>query len=336
MNSPFAAYLVGVILLTLRIFVSTSVPAQEKAIVSYDGTAGFNGPIWAAQDLHLFETYRLKTDLILVSGAARAMAALISDSIQFAQGSATAAIPVQLRGGDVVIIAAALNKFPFTLVAQKDIRKPADLIGKKIGVLNFGGSNELAVHLALNEWNIPRQSVTILATGSAPARLSAMSTKALDATVLSPPETFMAARMNLNVLGQLADLKASFPQSVIAVRRSFLEKNRDTVKKFLRAYSEAIYIFKSNKQRVLSVYARRLKQQDVGVIEQTHSYFAPKFSFPPRVDPDGLRIVLEQVSQREPEAKRPLTVDRFVDESVTDELEKEGFFKKLVETGVRK
>ena len=54
------------------------------------------------------------------------------------------------------------------------------------------------------------------------------------------------------------------------------------------------------------------------------------------MDPDGLRIVLEQVSQREPEAKRPLTVDRFVDESVTDELEKEGFFKKLAETGVRK
>src|SRR5258706_14372050 len=133
MNSPFATNLVGVILVTLSIFVSTSVSAQEKTIVSYDGTAGFNGPIWAAQDLHLFESYRLKTDLILVSGAARAMAALISDSIQFAQGSATAAIPVQLRGGEVVIIAAALNKFPFTLVAQKDIRKPPRSIGKKIG-----------------------------------------------------------------------------------------------------------------------------------------------------------------------------------------------------------
>ena len=336
MNSSITAYLLGVILVTLGMLVSISISAQEKVVVSYDGTAGFNGPIWAAQDLHLFDAQRLNTELILVSGSARAMAALISDSIHFAQGSATAAMPVQLRGGDVVIIAAALNKFPFTLVAQKGIRKPADLIGKKIGVLNFGGSNELAVNLALSEWNIPRQSVTILATGSAPARLSAMSTKALDATVLSPPETFVAARMDLNVLAQLSDLKASFPQSVIAVRRSFLEKNRDTVKKFMRGYSEAIYLFRSNKQKVLSVYARRLKQQDSDVIEQTHSYFAPKFSFPPRVDPDGMRIALEQLSQREPEAKRPFRIDRFVDESITDELEKEGFFKRLAETGVRK
>jgi ABC-type nitrate/sulfonate/bicarbonate transport system substrate-binding protein len=310
--------------------------AQERASVSYDGTAGFNGPIWAAQDLKLFEAHGLKTELILVSGSARAMAALISDSIQFAQGSATAAIPVQLRGGDVVIIGAALNKFPFTLLAQKDIRQPADLKGKRIGILNFGGSNELAVHLALKEWNIPRESVTILATGSAPARLSALSSKALDATVLSPPETFMAARLDLNVLAQLTDLRASFPQSVITVRRSFLEKNRETVKKFMRAYSEAIYLFKSNKQKVLRVYKDRLKQQDAAAIEQTYNYFAPKFSFPPRVDPDGMRNALEQVSQRDPEAKRSLKNERFVDETLIDELEKEGFYKRLTETGTSK
>jgi hypothetical protein len=86
----------------------------------------------------------------------------------------------------------------------------------------------------------------------------------------------------------------------------------------------------------LGVYKDRRKQQDAAIIEQTHSYFAPKFSFPPRVDPDGMRNVLEQVSQREPEAKRPFKTDRFVDESIIDELEKEGFFKKLAETGTRK
>ena len=329
-------WLIGTVFLILAHTMAISAAAQENVVVSYDGTAGFNGPMWASKDLHLFDAYGLKADLILLSGSARGMAALISDSIQFAQGSATAAMPVQLRGGDVVIIAAALNKFPFTLVAQKEIRTPSDLIGKRIGILNFGGSNDLAVNLALAEWNIPRQSVTILATGSAPARLSAMASKALDATVLAPPENFVATRMELNVLAQLSDLKASFPQTVITVRRSFLEKHRDAVKRFMRAYSEAVYVFKSNKQKSMNVYAARLKQQDSKVIEQTYSYFAPKFSFPPRVDPNGLRNVLEQLSQREPGAKRAFRIEQFIDESVTDELEKEGFFKKLTETESRK
>jgi ABC-type nitrate/sulfonate/bicarbonate transport system substrate-binding protein len=309
---------------------------QDSAVVSYDGTAGFNGPMWAAKDLRLFDAYGLKAELILVSGSARSMAALVSDSIQFAQGSATAAVPVQMRGGDVVVIAAALNKFPFSLVTRKDIRKPADLVGKKIGILNFGGSNDLAVQLALNEWNIPRQSVTILAAGSAPARLSAMAAGGLDATVLSPPENFVAAQMGLNVIAQLSDLKASFPQTVVSVRRSFLEKNRETVKKFLRAYSEAIYVFKSNKQKAMAVYAGRLKQQGAKVIEDAYNYFAPKFSFPPRVDPEGMRIVIEQAMQREPEGKRSFRVEQFIDERVTDELEREGFFRKLTEAGSRK
>ena len=329
--------LASAILLAFSVLGSISVSAQEKISVSYDGTAGFNGPIWAAQDLHLFEAQRLKTELILVSGSARGMAALISDSIQFAQGSATAPIPVQLRGGDVVIIAAALNKFPFTLVAQKDIRKPADLIGKKIGVLNFGGSNELAVHLALNEWNIPRQSVTILATGSAPARLSAMATKALDATVLSPPETFVAARMDLNVLAQLTDLKASFPQSVITVRRSFLEQNRDTVKKFLRRLQRGDLLVQNEQAAGFG----RVQGSPEATGRQRHranprTILRQSFPFL-RACRSGRNAQRPRAGEpTRAEAKRPFKSERFVDESIIDELEKEGFFKRLTETGTRK
>jgi len=48
-----------------------------------------------------------------------------------------------------VIIGAALNKFPFSLVTQKAIDHPSKLAGERIAIGNFGGSNELAV--ALNQ-----------------------------------------------------------------------------------------------------------------------------------------------------------------------------------------
>ena len=173
--------------------------AQDGVVVSYDGYAGFQGPLWAAKDLELFKKHGLKTEMVLITGGAGGMAALISGSSDFAQGSASASIPIRLRGGDLVIVAAALNKFPFSVVAQKEIRKPTDLIGKKIGILNFGGSTDLAITLALKEWNIPRQSVTIFASGGAPERLAALSTRAIDASVLSPPETLVATRLDSGV-----------------------------------------------------------------------------------------------------------------------------------------
>lgn len=313
----------------LLAFAAGLARADDKVVVAYDGYAGFQGPVWSVRDLDLFKKNGLDGTLVLITGAARGMAALVSSSIDFAMGSGTASLPIRLRGGDVVIIGAALNKFPFSFIAQKEIRKPADLIGKKIGILNFGGSTDLAVTLALKEWNLPRSSMTIFAAGGAPERLAALSSRALDATVLSPPETIAAARLGMNVLANLSDLKASFPQTVVTTRRSFLEKNRDTVKRYVRAYSEAIHIFKTDKARGMAVYTKWLKQPDPKVIEATYDYFAPRFSFPPRVDRDGIRNALELVGDRDREAKGGVNIEQFIDESVLDELEREGFFKKL-------
>jgi ABC-type nitrate/sulfonate/bicarbonate transport system substrate-binding protein len=133
----------------------------------------------------------------------------------------------------------------------------------------------------------------------------------------------------MNILGHISEMKASFPQTVITVRRSFLEKNRNTVKRFVRAYSEAIYQFRTSKEKAIAVYAKRLRQRDAKVIEETYNYFAGKFSFPPRLDRGGMLNALSLVSQRSPGVKSEAQPEQFVDESVLDELEKEGFFTRV-------
>ena len=303
--------------------------AQEKILVSYDGNSGFQAAIWTAKDTGLFEKHGLRAELVLIPGGARGMQALVSGSAQFAQGSATAPIALKLQGGDVVIIAASLNKFPFSLVAQKEIRRPADLAGKKIGIVNFGGSNELAVVLALKEWNITRQAVTLVPSGEAAHRLVAMSNRNLDATVLSPPYTTEAERMGMNILAHMSEMNLSFPQTVITVQRSYLGKNRETVKRFLRAYSEAIHQFMTQREQALAVYSKRLKVQNPKVLDETYQYYAGKFSLPPRLKRDGLQNALDLMRQGAGGAKAEIDVEQFVDESLLDELEREGFFKNL-------
>lgn len=80
---------------------------------------------------------------------------------------------------------------------------------------------------------------------------------------------------------------------------------------------------------MIAVYNERLKQRNPDVIEQTYSYFAPIFFLPPRVPLDGARYTLELIAQRSPAGKSPPAVDHFVDNSIIDELDREGFFKKL-------
>jgi ABC-type nitrate/sulfonate/bicarbonate transport system substrate-binding protein len=300
----------------------------QQYMIGYAGFAGFQVSMWAVKDLGFLKKYRLDGETVLVPGTSRQIQALIGDSIQFAHVDAAGHIRAVMRGADIVMVAASLNKFPFSFVTAKEIRKPADLIGKKIGIVGFGGANDLAVTLLLREWKIPRDKVTVLQAGGGANRLVALSTGALEATVLSHPELGEALRMGMNELGSLDQFKsADYPMAAVAVRRSFMAKNRDAVKRFLMAYAEATYQFINDKEKGISIFKHRLKQDNAKALEETYKYFAPKFSFPTRVSHNGLQNTLELIAKEDP--KLDAKTDKYVDESILDELEKEGFFKKI-------
>lgn len=304
--------------------------AEERYIASYAGFAGFQAPLWAANDFGLLSKYGVNTDLVMIPGSARGTQALVGGSTHFGQIDGTAIISAINQGADLVLVAASLNKFPFSLVTQKNIRQPKDLIGKKVGIVSFGGAHEVSMALAIKEWNLPARSVTLIASGPAANRLIALATGALDATLLAPPETGEAARMGLPTLAHMTELKAAaFPMNLIAARRSFLDKNRDVVKRFLQAYAEGTHLFMTNRERSMAMLTQRMKQKNTAVVEETYKYFAATFSFPPRVSHEGMRIAVDLLAQRSPEAKIDKNVARYIDESSLDELEKDGFFSKL-------
>jgi len=323
-RSVNTALLVALVILPIR------VTAQEKYIASYAGFAGFQAPLWAAKDFGFLTKHGVNIDLVMIPGSARGAQAMLGGSIHFGQIDGTALISAINQGADLVFVASSLNKFPFSLVAQKNIRQPKDLVGKKVGIVAFGGAHEVSLILALKEWNIPRQSVTLLASGPAANRLLALSSGALDATLLAPPETGEAARMGLPTLAHMTELKAAyFPMNAIATRRSFLDKNRDTMKRFLQAYAEGIHQFMTDKDKGVVLLTQRMKQKNPAIVDETYQYFASTFSSPPRMSHEGMRAAIDMLQQRSPETKFDTNVGRYVDERLMDELEKEGVFKRM-------
>ena len=306
---------------------ATSLLAQERHIATYGGVSGSLGPQWLGVDRRIFEKYGTKIEWVLMTGGVRGIQALLSGSTSYYTGDPVGAIAVSLQGGDIVIIGTMLNRIPGSLVARKDIREPAELRGKKIGVANFGGGTELAVILALKKWKIPLEAVSLLQSGGSSDRLMAVMKGGIDASPLAPPQSFEAAQRGLNVLIDFADVEA-FPQRVLAVRRSFLEKNRETVKRFVKAYSEAVYQFNNDKKLGIATYGKWLHEQNAKVQDDTYNYFRGMLGFPPRVvRGEGLRIGVQMIAQRLGRAITDAAIEQLFDESLIDELEKEGFFK---------
>src|SRR6185436_86758 len=194
------------IVLLLLLFPINSL-AQETYLVAYAGFAGFQAPVWAPKDLGLFEKYGFKGDTVLVPGSVRQIQAVLGGSIHLAQIDAATGINAIHQGADLVMISGTLNSFPYSFVTQKEIRKPEELIGKKIGILAVGGATETATFLALKAWNIPRTSVTIFPAGDSAARIAALSTKAIDATMLSYPDINEALRIGMHELVKMPNLK---------------------------------------------------------------------------------------------------------------------------------
>jgi ABC-type nitrate/sulfonate/bicarbonate transport system substrate-binding protein len=93
--------------------------AQEKVVIAYSGVSGFQGPLWAFNDLQLFPKYDLNPEIVLIGGGTQSMQALLSGYTHFALASATAPMSIKLQGGNVVIVGAGLNKFPYSLVARR-------------------------------------------------------------------------------------------------------------------------------------------------------------------------------------------------------------------------
>jgi NitT/TauT family transport system substrate-binding protein len=303
--------------------------AADKIVVDYGGVSGFQGASWVAKDLKIFDKHGLDVDVIMITGGARSAAALLSGSTQFGTGSGTAPLLAAARGSDIKMIAASYNKFPYAFISKPDIRSPKELRGKKISILNYGGSNDLGLQLALKEWGIKQQEVTVIIGGDAPTRLAALLAGLIDATILSPPQLTKAVQAGYRVLADMGDMSANFTQSSLYTKASYLREYRDRAKRFLRAYVEAVHVIKTDRERTSKVFAKRMRIEEPDVLKTTYEYFAPRFSFPPRVDLNGVRDTLRfYAEQQNPELKNRKP-EEFIDHSLMDELEKEGFFKKL-------
>ena len=320
--------IIGSLFLLFSLIPLFSLSAQQRHLHSSAGVGGAQIPLWTGKDLGTFRKYQLDVESVLILGGARGMQALLGGSVHSANMAAMVPIRTSLAGGDVVIVGGFLNKNLLKFVAQKTITKPGDLRGKKVGIANFGGSNEFGVLLALREWGIPREAVNIIPAGGSAARLIAMDARGLDATVISYDHALIAAQKGMTILGDLAEIVPEFPDRLIVARRSFLDKERDTIKRFLQALSESIYQVSTQREKILPIISRHLKV-DRKVAEETYDLYHNVFSLPPRVGRKGVRDVADVVLQQMGRPKEEVNLSRLIDESLIDELEREGFFNKL-------
>jgi NitT/TauT family transport system substrate-binding protein len=297
--------------------------------VCYSAISGTQSIVIYAKEKGIFEKYGLDIDPIFINGGAKSITAILAGSVDICQVAGTSVVNAVVAGQDAVLIAGIFDRFISSLMAQPEIKTPADLKGKTIGIPDFGGSTEAVLEAGLKQSGLdPAKDITFLAIGDATQRITAMETKQIAATLFTPPATLDAKKKGYNEIINLSQMDIPFQHTAIATSRAFIKNHREVASNFLKAMMEAIYAMKKDPQGAKTVIASFTKldpTKDAAAIDEAYNELILKdLKDIPQVSIPGIQFLIDSAAVSNPDAAK-ITPEMVVDTSLLDEIIKGGF-----------
>ena len=323
------------ILVVLCIITVTSqspeVGAQSiKITVGQTGINPGTSLYFIAQKENLYAKHGLDVNIIRTSTSA-AVQAMLGGSMQISTGSGAAAfVTATLEGSPpFVLVSSWINVFPYTVMVHKDIKKSEDLKGKTghIGA-PFGTIPDVALRFALTKLGLnPEKDVKLIqiARPDAANIIAQMEKGDVQFGPLAPPFDRIAEKRGFRPLISLPDLGIPWQNNGEWVQRSYLNSNRDTVLRFVRAIADAMKIYFDQKEKTVTYLMEFLgsNREDTEYAYQAFSKWADRL---PKPKVEGQRTTLEAIKRTTPKAASADPAP-FIDTSLVEQLVKEGYFK---------
>ena len=305
-----------------------SVQAQMKVRLNWSATAGTQSGFWVAHEEGIFKKNGLEVELIHIPSSSRAIQTMLAGEIAISYGDARNTAQAVLTGAPVTLITGVSNRLVFSLMARPEYKKISDLKGKKIGITRIGSSTHTAALFALSQGGLKPGDYQILPLVEVPNILAALTAGQIDAGPLSPPTNVRARQAGLSELVNLGRDGPEYASITLISTRSYIRNNEEIVRRVVRSYAEAIYLFKTDRNVGLKAIQKYARIRDPQILEAAYTESRDYLESVPYVSRKGLEIILAELGEKDPKARQAKPED-ILDMRFVAELEKEGFFKKL-------
>jgi ABC-type nitrate/sulfonate/bicarbonate transport system substrate-binding protein len=139
----------------------------------------------------------------------------------------------------------------------------------------------------------------------------------------------LARREGYRELVDISKLGINFPTSSIITTRSYIKRNENSVRKFVRAFVEGVHFAKTERAATINVMKKYLRSSDAAMFDELYEmYIVRNIPRIPRPSPESLKTVMDQMVETDPRVAN-LKPEQFIDGRFFQELEKEGFIQKL-------
>jgi len=270
-------------------------------------------PIYVSKEKKFFDQEGLEVLLVMFNSGTTNLQATVAGDVHVMATSVLEPINGRNAGADLKIFWGQCNLMPFQMYSQPEFTSLKDAKGKRFAVSRFGSLADFLTRSALLHAGVDPKEVAILQIGSTPARYAALTAKGVDATAIWFPVTETAKNNGYRMLLDFKDIFSEWPFEVFAAKASWLNKEKETATKLLRAYKKGVQYTLDNKKEAVDVLKKYVKI-DPSVAAVGYDQYRDSFPIDGRIAEKGIAVVLDQ-ELKNGRLKKQISVEEMIDRS---------------------
>jgi NitT/TauT family transport system substrate-binding protein len=269
-------------------------------------------PYYFAESKGLFDSEGIDLEIIVMRPPV-GVTALQAGEVDYS-ASAGLSVRAAMKGLPVRTVMFSQTKLSFSLIGQPGMT-PAKI--KNVAVSGIGSLVHYAAVTLMKR--LGNEKVAYIATNTTGNSFAALTAKATDAAILSPPYTSMATLAGYVDLGNTFDERDL--QGGLVVRTTHLQNHRDQVKSIIRGTLRALeIIFRSEEELV--PYLQKYFNLESKVAADSYKILTQVLSPDGDVEEPVLKSILDKIRQ-ESGVQTEIPLDRLVDLSLLREVKAE-------------
>jgi NitT/TauT family transport system substrate-binding protein len=322
-------FLFAVFFSCLALFGSfTHVFAADTIRIAYSSVNPHALLVSLAEKRGLYAKYGLSSIVVYIPGGTTVVQTMMSGDVDLGQLTGAPGVAANLRGADIQYIAMTDDTMGYQLVTRRDVKTASELKGKRLGISRFASSSDFGTRMLLKRIGIDPKDTTILQIGNETERLAALRSGSIDASVFNAPFGAAAQKFNFNVLADAAALGIPYFNTGMCGSAKLLLKNEGRILNFLRAYLEAIKIFKTEPEYTLKALAQFSRMNDQELLKEAYDYNKKRIPDIPYPSLKAMQAVIDPLVEADPKLGK-IEAKSYVSDRFLKKLEDEGFVKKL-------
>jgi ABC-type nitrate/sulfonate/bicarbonate transport system substrate-binding protein len=307
--------------------------AKPKVVIAHAAMNFRVAPLWVAQDQGFFTKYGIDSEIIYMRGGPTLLSGMLSGDIQIGWTASGIIAPIA-EGADFVIVAGFNNRVTDELIVRPGIKRPEDLRGKRFGVQSIGGGGWMGAMLGLESLGLEpkRDDIRVLVVGDNTVRGQALESGSIDATSLDGVFSRKAKAKGLVALADFSQTNIPIMNHLVAVKRSYLQRQPGIVENVLRALIEGLAFTWSPKSKsaVLKSVMRRLRITELDLAEEGYQELLTRGGLEKKPHPslEGVRNVQRLMASSNPRVGE-VKLEEIIDRSIMRKLDDSGFIDRM-------